>query len=592
MAQNLAPIRQPPYGTAPDYFYWGIFEQWARDNRPDWTLQGKKWTRECLWYSSDENAQQRFRDAQRDKTRVIPDWNETVVPAHPYTQQDRNTAYNQWKSDKNWNSNGSNPLAPPPPPNQAPAPPYPMPGLSFSGVAPASQDSQQDQSQSPIENNAATDGADADVEYPFPFWPRIPWNDTPVGLAQNPATYGPRDTEYAEIVRKWLRQLHEPDEWETRGMWKGSQLLGQGSFGAAGLWVRNDKNGNVVESIVCKEATLAKKQMYNPIEWRQRLPREICIHRIIDNAREKDPLGYRNLMRHRGYRLMMFDKRYRIFMDYHAFGDLTDSVQDRRRYMDGNLGQWNTSKHPQKERLPEGFLWHVFRELVKAGQTFRHGHHDIEKRGDFEDWRPLVHRDIGARNVFVSEQEPEDEFENKDYPRIILADFGLTFYDLTTDFTVPFDHRDNPGEYRIVSGQIDRGDLRFPPLHELTDLYFEPISDKCDVFQIGAIIYELMGHRINSYGPYFYKRRPGPEFDDNIAWCENNPPDREEHPIFAEYSEALWDLVMKCISIRPEDRPNIDKVREELEQGWARMKDFLELEDNQFRLDLYRPPRA
>lgn len=224
-------------------------------------------------------------------------------------------------------------------------------------------------------------------------------------------------------MKRWKKEwvdggLYPPSEWgNDSDTWVGAKFLGEGSYGSAGLWVKKDRRGNVVDQVVCKDVMSSDQDWRDPNLWRQGFPREIAIHRVIDNERANHhPRVYRSLMKHRGYRLHMVQQRYRLYVEYLPKGDLEVSVRDRLLLMMGKR-EWNEKRWrlrtkrpmpPFKDILPEKFLWHVFRELVNAVMVLRHGHQDDEKYP--KHWRPIVHRDIGMSNVFLDDRKPDDEF--------------------------------------------------------------------------------------------------------------------------------------------------------------------------------------
>lgn len=56
------------------------------------------------------------------------------------------------------------------------------------------------------------------------------------------------------------------------------------------------------------------------------------------------------------------------------------------------------------ERIPEGFLWLVFRALVETVFIMKYGSLNKDKKPD--DWLEIVHRDIKPGNMLLSASDP------------------------------------------------------------------------------------------------------------------------------------------------------------------------------------------
>jgi serine/threonine protein kinase len=54
--------------------------------------------------------------------------------------------------------------------------------------------------------------------------------------------------------------------------------------------------------------------------------------------------------------------------------------------------------------LPEGFIWHVLRSLVKAVRALQRGTFDPNYRTVMPRWKPITHLDINLRNIFLGQR--------------------------------------------------------------------------------------------------------------------------------------------------------------------------------------------
>lgn len=85
-----------------------------------------------------------------------------------------------------------------------------------------------------------------------------------------------------------------------------------------------DEQFNVVDRMVVKDnATAAKRDAWrDPKNWRDRLPREIAIHRRIETRRTKGPDAFQYIIKYRGHRLLMSKRRFRLYLDFASGGGI------------------------------------------------------------------------------------------------------------------------------------------------------------------------------------------------------------------------------------------------------------------------------
>ncbi|KAF1836253.1 kinase-like protein [Decorospora gaudefroyi] len=390
--------------------------------------------------------------------------------------------------------------------------------------------------------------------YPYSFWPDPPWDPVPADYTtlQTPLEYVhafPRPDQAASQVTKqlwreglrnvrmrWLKsRLYQDLEYsDEETTWKGAHWLAQGSYGVAGLW-----------------AAPRPHMWKNPDEWRDKLPREIRMHQLIDSSRT--PTSHLNLVRHRGHTLMMAKMRYRIYLDLCDGGGLDDSMSDRWRKDPDTFG---VDLDPLKV-LPEAYVWHLFKGLVDACLVLEQGDSLQEIAG----WKPLMHNDLHVGNVMLG-RDPD----NPEWPHIVLVDFGRTFYDLHPDRT-PATHSieetDNPLIYRIP-----RDDGRYPPETQFSHQHFTPITSWADVWSIGAIMFAIISHHYPAGGPLLENVPEG------IYQLFNSGPfdrDRQllkgqDYPVACERYGAypgstLFDWVRRCLEYDPQERPTLDELK-------------------------------
>ena len=109
-----------------------------------------------------------------------------------------------------------------------------------------------------------------------------------------------------------------------------------------------------------------------------------------------------------------------LYVEFCEYGDLTSLVERFDRH---------------REMVPESFIWHVFRGLIKALCYLHYGFWRLDNVKDQADWRKepedgyhvkgwerVLHRDVKTPNVFLKGAVDD----RLGYPIIKLGDFGLS----------------------------------------------------------------------------------------------------------------------------------------------------------------------
>jgi hypothetical protein len=128
-----------------------------------------------------------------------------------------------------------------------------------------------------------------------------------------------------------------------------------------------------------------RRHWRDPMHWRSRVPREIRCHQLVEQRRAAEPDMCRFLIRFLGYRLMMTQMRYRIYLEHCEAGDLFHAMSDH-------------DQERTAEFLPEAFIWYMMKALATACLVLRHGTIADEP---VEEWRPITHLDITPGNVLL-----------------------------------------------------------------------------------------------------------------------------------------------------------------------------------------------
>lgn len=135
----------------------------------------------------------------------------------------------------------------------------------------------------------------------------------------------------------------------------------------------------------------------DPKNWRNRVPREIRIHQLVEERRKVEPEMCRYLVRYLGHRLLMRQRRYRTYLEYYEAGNLYNAMS-------------NHYDDITSQRLPEAFIWYMVKALATACLVLQTG---TTADGPVKGWKPITHLDLVLGNVFLGlkKRKRDDESE-------------------------------------------------------------------------------------------------------------------------------------------------------------------------------------
>ena len=148
--------------------------------------------------------------------------------------------------------------------------------------------------------------------------------------------------------------------------------------------------------------------------WRDRAPREVRIHQLVEERRNVAPEECRNLVCFRGYRLFMRKRRYRLFLEFCSGGDILNALDYVDRFHSRNIYS--------DVIIPEGFIWCVLKALASACLVLRTG---TTASNGIPGWKPITHLDIQAANTFLRPRHQEHQ-QRRDSPEDLEPGDGLT----------------------------------------------------------------------------------------------------------------------------------------------------------------------
>ncbi|KAI6804518.1 hypothetical protein KC361_g86 [Hortaea werneckii] len=356
--------------------------------------------------------------------------------------------------------------------------------------------------------------------------------------------------------------------------WIGGWGLGEGSFGSAAIWVKQDSQGRIVDVsgdllfLPFLHRIAVKDTVYKDWMWDRTTD-----FWAIDPSEPKDKRRRRNeqpakapteavamlrlrsrvrapecVVRIRNWRLQSEKRMYRLLMEFCPYGDLADLVlnSDYWRARQPSDGQGSGKDHLQPW-VPEPFIWSVFESLATAGLLMEKGELDAHP-GEPHWWEEIIHRDFKLANIFLGENL---ESRYRGYPSTKLGDFGLSLI-LRKDDERPNDRFSSVGT---------RG-ARAP--EQAYTFYARP-SAAANVWGIGIIIWSLItleetDETLGWDDEVLEKRTggTGPEFD--AIWARQKVPDVDKN---AEkfYSKELVSLMRECLRFEPDARISLLRLR-------------------------------
>lgn len=194
---------------------------------------------------------------------------------------------------------------------------------------------------------------------------------------------------------------------------------------------------------------------------------------------------------------------------------------------------WITNDDGEEEgpSIPERFLWYTLECLCIAGLLFERG--EMEQN-PMSDWDSIVHRDLKLSNVFLG-LPSEQSFCRYPVPKI--GDFGLAAY-LTDGEMFPVEVVGTHGNYPIEHNPDWMPALKMKPADW-------PMTSKANVWGFANIVASLV---------------IGAEGFDYLGDLRVHHEPTFEQPATDEYSDRLLQLLRNCMSLRPDQRPDLVEV--------------------------------
>ncbi|KIV82570.1 hypothetical protein PV11_04671 [Exophiala sideris] len=358
----------------------------------------------------------------------------------------------------------------------------------------------------------------------------------------------------ARFWHLFSQRINLPGEEE----WRFERPLGKGSYGAAALFVKVDETQKVVDEFALKVADLNPKSLVhkNKVD----LTHEAAIMAQTNDWKTDSIVRLRQFNVAGEYARYYFE-----FCPYESLETL------RLMYK-----AWNTY-------LPELFLWHVFSSLAEGCARLGSGPFKNLASSRFGQNMPegyLLHNDIKTENILLGSNVTLDG-ERKWYPIPKIADFGLSI------ITSPNEALRNQARFLQVGSRAwYPPEQRVSSMQDYRKYYFHQpgsssttrrdqhkILAQANLWAFGAVMYSMitlneiddLSTRVNDIlmGTPSARR----SFDGT------NTIKRFDPSVTYRYTPKLLNLVQACMRLRPQDRPDPQTLRRDVEQGLAECQD-------------------
>jgi serine/threonine protein kinase len=266
---------------------------------------------------------------------------------------------------------------------------------------------------------------------------------------------------------------------------------------------------------------------------------------------------------------------YRLYSDYAEHGDLRGLINIY--YQEAN----------RDKQIPEQFIWMVFHALADALCTMNTGQcgealdeekaakerqevQEIEKEGPNTKTKTkkqkqgakkarkrfkggMVHLDVKPENIFLN----TGKAPHLAYPKPFLAD-----YDVVKMIAPQTD---------TMESRKDWGTKGFQAPEIITEAaHHHSVNAKTDIWSLGMVIWKMMHTtlgREKSVEICEDSIKASFQFADGNTFTSTDIPDYD-----AMYSNTLHQLVIDCLQINPEKRPNHDALRKKAKAEFERLQ--------------------
>lgn len=320
--------------------------------------------------------------------------------------------------------------------------------------------------------------------------------------------------------------------------------LGNGAFG----WVRKaewTRNGGSTEIVAVKQITYKKKFLGDASNTTYttsfaKIQREVLLMSILSMASSSEAS---RLIAFRGHYLEHYSV---CIMMQCALGSLKEYLEERRFRRRQRTKSENTPKQQQQQGeealklkvdVEDLVLKINIASQVASGLLFLHS-------------VGIVHRDLKNENVLIVAR-PENGI-----PSVTLTDFGLS--------------RAASASSTMVGGTISWASpelLDADVIHEEGSEHKTIIAASSDVYSFGYLLWSLLLER-EPHGRYLLSKKKIKEMVLANPDCPLEIPDLEPDPTTpataTRVAERYSRLILECWRMKPEDRPTMSSVLEEL----------------------------
>lgn len=381
----------------------------------------------------------------------------------------------------------------------------------------------------------------------------------------------------AKQKRVWLEKLNTAKRRSqalTDPGWTGYWKLGEGLFGTADLWVKQNTKGKIMDRVVVKDTTMQPKFWKDPCLWINGLPDDqTSIPTEIQSLYNLRPrIGSSSVVRIRNWRIDRPDHIHRIFMEFCPRGDAESLILPENLYRKhARFDKANIAVNVKEQGvfIPEPLLWFFFETLTKAALLMERG--ELNAQGPAP-WDLIVHRDMKLENIFFGSNTSGICRGN---PEPKLGDFGIAIIAPSKAIPPKKDQDGNKVE-RQPQDIEEMGTVGNKPPEQYekymekatstkANQRFEPFSTLTNMWGVGINMYSLVAckHGLTAHFTALHAAKSWrlqesdwdvPEFDASAR---------------AHYSDELLDLIRECLEYDPNNRPSPDDVMRTIRQATA-----------------------
>ncbi|KAK4626510.1 hypothetical protein CLAFUW4_04163 [Fulvia fulva] len=181
--------------------------------------------------------------------------------------------------------------------------------------------------------------------------------------------------------------------------WFFKGTLGQGSLGHAGIWVKYNAHGRMIDRIAIKECYPPYQDWEAKTLWYDDRPGEEVVNTTLNACQDSE-----HIIKCHSSKIFEDLCMYRVYLESCELGSLEDLIDEH--YTSKSERRTDATGQELKHRISERALWAIFEALASALYLMNFGH--LPGTNQPVTWEGIIHRDLKPDNIFFS--TPHDRF--------------------------------------------------------------------------------------------------------------------------------------------------------------------------------------